>query len=810
MNKMKLSLSLTTSSLVFGLLIILFSSLPGMSRQIENGGDSGLSLAVFDVDATPPVGSLLAYDPMEKKDDLGLRARGIVIIGSGLPIVLCAVDWIGIANESQDAFKSRLAKAASTLPSRVAVHTVHQHDAPISDWGAEKLLLDAGLDPKAFDSSFDRVLLDRLDKAIQKTMQSPQPLTHIGTGKATVEKVASNRRIKGPDGKIRYSRTSSTKDPKIRDYPEGLIDPEVSLISFWNEEEPLAVLSYYAVHPQSYYLTKIANPDFPGIARYLRQLAVPEALHVHFNGAGANVTAGKYNDGAKINRKILAERLAAGMEQAWRNTVKSKINPSAVYWNQESVRLPANEKIPEIGREMHQQNARWLTNNMQKLAWYQRKQQGKKIAISCLSIGDARILHLPGELFVEYQLAAKAERPDLFVAMAAYGDYGPFYIGTAAAYEEDGYEINVSPVTSEAEPILMKAIKNLLHNPGQVNDQKSPYILQNEKNVPIKTLAEWKGKKRTWKNNMAAIMGTLPSRENLAVPSLTYLDTVKENGFNRYRIRFDSDDTNEVTAYLYVPEKSSSRPAMLVLHSTGDLGKKIVDGQGPLENRGIARELAERGYVVIAPDYPSFGEQMDHDFSKDGFPSGTLLGVWNHMRCVDVLSQMKEVDPDRIGVIGHSLGGHNALFTAVHDERIQAVVSSCGWTPFDYYDIGEAGTERYGGRLGPWAQDRYMPAIKKLLPDAQLPFDFTDIIASIAPRPVFTNAPVQDSNFAVEGVKAAIAEIHPVYSWLGFPAHLIVRYPDTGHDFPPAIRKEAYAFLDEFFGFEPENRNLFE
>ncbi|WP_241684909.1 alpha/beta hydrolase family protein [Cyclobacterium xiamenense] len=795
--------------LITGLFCLAFT-LPGNCRQSGTPPTEGLSLAVFDVDATPPVGSLLAYDPMEKSDDLGLRARGIVLMGSGLPIVLCAVDWIGIGNESQDAFKARLARAASTLPSRVAVHTVHQHDAPISDWGAENLLVSAGLDANAFDSSFDRVLLDRLDDAIEKGLKTAQPLTHIGTGKATVERVASNRRIKGPDGKIQYSRTSSTKDPKIRDFPEGLIDPEVSLVSFWNEEQPLAVLSYYAVHPQSYYLTRIANPDFPGIARYLRQLAVPEALHVHFNGAGANVTAGKYNDGAKINRKLLAERLAAGMEQAWKTTVKTAIEPTSVHWAHEDVLLPANENVPKIAREMYQQNARWLTNNMQKLAWYHRQQRGKKISVSRLSLGNARILHLPGELFVEYQLAAKAERPDRFVALAAYGDYGPFYIGTAAAYAEDGYEINVSPVTAAAEPILMKAIRKLLQDPPADYGQNNPYVLQNETARPITTLDEWEEKKRSWENNRAAIMGTLPSRKGLGIPTLTYLDTLKDETFNRYQVSFPSDDRNQVTAYLYVPHESSRRPAMLALHSTGELGKKIVDGQGPLANRAVARELAERGYVVMAPDYPSFGEQTDHDFSTDGFPSGTLLGVWNHLRCVDVLSQMPEVDPDRIGVIGHSLGGHNALFAAAHDERIQAVVSSCGWTPFAYYDIGEAGTERYGGKLGPWAQERYMPAIKKLLPDANLPFDFTDIIASIAPRPVFTNAPLRDSNFDVEGVKSGMKAVQPVYSWLGFPERLMVRYPDAEHDFPPGVRKEAYAFLDDYFGFVPTRRLAFE
>ena len=793
------------------LYLTLFLILLGLGPIASYGQEKGLTLALFDVDATPPIGSLLAYDPLEKKDDLGLRAKGVVISGSGLPIVICAIDWIGIANESQDAFKESLAEAASTIPSRVAVHTLHQHDAPISDWGAEKILKEAGLDPKAYESSFDRLLINNLKDAIRIALKDAKPITHVGTGKGIVEKVASNRRILGDDGHVAYTRTSSTKDKKIRDFPEGLIDPEVSLVSFWNEEEPLAVFSYYAVHPQSYYLTKIANPDFPGIARYMRQLSVPDAMHVHFNGAGANVTAGKYNDGAKINRKILAERLAKGMEQAWDNTVKTKITKEDVYWQQEPILLTPKETLPEIAQEMRTQNARWLTNNVQKLAWYNRQALGKKIDISCLTLGDVRILHLPGELFIEYQLAAKAERKDLFVTMAAYGDYGPFYIGPSSAYTEGGYEVGTSPVTAEAEPIIMGAIKKMLHREIPDNTTESPFVLQSESQQPLRTLAEWEEKKKSWKNNMASIMGTLPFRDNLKRPEINYLDSTVESTYTKHHISFDSNERNQVTAFLYIPHKIKVKaPAMLVLHSTGDLGKKIVDGQGPLENRALASELAERGYVVIAPDYPSFGEQKDHDFSKDGFDSGTLLAVWNHMRCVDALTYMDEVDSERIGVIGHSLGGHNALFVAAHDSRLKAVVTSCGWTPFDYYDIGEAGIKNYGGRLGPWAQDRYMPVIKKLLPEATLPFDFTHIIASIAPRPVFTNAPLQDSNFSVEGVKSGIEAIQPVYNWLGYPDNLQVRYPNASHDFPENTRKEAYSFLDDVFGFTPLKKLAFE
>ena len=101
---------------------------------------------------------------------------------------------------------------------------------------------------------------------------------------------------------------------------EGLIDPMVSLVSFWNGGKPVAVLSYYATHPQSYYRTGVANTDFPGLARFIRQLAVPEALHIHFNGAGGDIGAGKYNDGSHENRLKLAERLADGMKRAWKVT----------------------------------------------------------------------------------------------------------------------------------------------------------------------------------------------------------------------------------------------------------------------------------------------------------------------------------------------------------------------------------------------------------------------------------------------------------------------------------------------------------
>ncbi|MGZ8901334.1 MAG: hypothetical protein ACXW3Z_14685, partial [Limisphaerales bacterium] len=426
-----------------------------------------LRVAQFDIDATPPIGSHLAYDPVTNKWDLGLRARGLVLLGRDAPMVLCAVDWIGIANEGYDTFRAALAEAAGTTPERVAVHALHQHDAPDCDFSAEKILKDAGMNARQFEGSFQRQALADLATAVRKSLAQTQPITHLGLSEAPVEKVASNRRIFGPEGKVRAVRYTACPDIALRDEPEGTIDPIVSVVSFWNEETPVAVLSYYATHPQSYYRTGIANPDFPGLARFHRQLNTPSALHIHFNGAGGNIGAGKYNDGSQTNRLTLAERMSDGMRRAWEKTKREAINVSAVGWSVERVAMPPSKhlSLEALEAEVKHRDANLtLQGRASRLAWLRRSLAGHKLDITCLKVGRARILHMPGELFVEYQLAAKALRPDLFVAMAAYGDYGPWYIGTAAAYEEGGYETEPrsSNVGPDAEPILMDAMRKLL------------------------------------------------------------------------------------------------------------------------------------------------------------------------------------------------------------------------------------------------------------------------------------------------------------------------------------------------------------
>jgi len=428
---------------------------------------ASLKIATFDVDATPPVGSMMAYDKVLRQDDLPLRCRGVALVGAGQPIVLCALDWIGVANGWQDAFKQALADAAGTTPERVVVHCLHQHDAPDCDFTAERVLKEANADLGKFDGTFARQVIERAATALRTAIQSAQPVTHVGWGEAEVKEVASNRRVMGSDGKVKAVRYTATKDAALRAEPIGTIDPMVSLISFWNGDKPLAVLSYYACHPQSYYRTGIPNPDFPGIARFMRGQAVPEALHVHFNGAGGNIGAGKFNDGAKENRVALATRLADGMKRAWNAMVKAPITADKVGWQIAPVTLPVATYLDEAKLEADlKRGGPGSFAAAENIAWVQRCKSGHKIDLACLSLDDIRVLHMPGELFVEYQLAAKKMRPDLHVAMAAYGDYGTHYIGTEVAYSEGGYETEPrsSNVAPSVEKVLMEGMRKLLES----------------------------------------------------------------------------------------------------------------------------------------------------------------------------------------------------------------------------------------------------------------------------------------------------------------------------------------------------------
>ncbi len=431
-----------------------------------------LRLATFQADVTPPIGSVLCLGfvlPAKEIID-PLTARGIILLGAGEPIVLCAVDWVVINNGAHDVFCRELGEAVGTSPDRVTVHTVHQHDTPGVDFSAEAILAQHELSGAMFDPEVCHRAISRTAAAAKEALGKAVVVTHLGYGKGRVEKVASNRRILDEDGKCVLWRGSSCGNEAARAAPEGLIDPDVRLLSFWAGDRPLASMTYYASHPQSYYGRGGVSHDFVGMARADREKAVPEALHVHFDGAGGNIAAGKYNDGSPENRPMLATRLAKGMAEAWRAQQKVPIGTDDVAWTVRSVKLPLRETLKEdaIVKKLTDESLETKKRVLAavELAWLRRMESGDKIPLSCLRLGPVSVLHMPGELCVEYQLAAQRMCPNQFVLLAAYGDAGMGYICTEIAYNQGGYETGyVSRVAPNVESILMDNMRQLLETP---------------------------------------------------------------------------------------------------------------------------------------------------------------------------------------------------------------------------------------------------------------------------------------------------------------------------------------------------------
>jgi dienelactone hydrolase len=362
------------------------------------------------------------------------------------------------------------------------------------------------------------------------------------------------------------------------------------------------------------------------------------------------------------------------------------------------------------------------------------------------------------------------------------------------------------------------------------NPRRPLEIIDNSVVRDAKSPAEHAQRREEIKWSMEHIMGPCG---NSRVPLDVQIESREETPeYTRIKLTYAAEPGDRVPAFLLVPKKVSLEsnsirgelanraqagtdnrgfrrklPAMLCLHPTNPDGKAqtagLVGGDRP--SRHYGHQLAQRGFVCLIPDYPSFGDYKSYDFHKlmpGGFParagyrgellyeSGSMKAIWNNIRAVDLLETLGYVDLDNIGAIGHSLGGHNALFTAVFEPRLKCVVTSCGFTAFHDY---------YKGDLKGWTSDRYMPRIRDVYennPD-KMPFDFHEVLAAIAPRPIYVNAPLHDANFDVEGVKKCIAAAQPVFELLGAKDALTVEYPDAAHDFPDDVRERVYQWLEK-------------
>ncbi|MBL9201770.1 MAG: hypothetical protein JNL39_14765 [Opitutaceae bacterium] len=430
-------------------------------------GAGNLHLATFRFEVTPPPGHSLCggwIKPAEAVDD-PLEAIGLVLLGAGPPIVICAVDWTGILNESHLEWRTALAAAAGTTPDWVAVHCVHQHDAPLVCAESARLVELHGDLPRVFERDFHRRCLDDAQAAIAAALPRARPVTHVAHGSAGVEAVASNRRLaRDTAGRITRMRGSSCRDPALIALPEGPIDPLLRTVAFYDRDEKIAACHYYATHPMSHYGAGRVSSDFCGLARKRRQREEPGCTQLYFTGCAGNIAAGKYNDGSAASRLRLTERIHRAMMAA--SAALRPVRIARVAWRTAELHVAPNPALgPGALRELMTKRADALAPRMRpafKLALMERCARRVPFVLGALHVDDLAVLHLPAEPFVEFQVHAQARRPGKFVATAAYGDGGPWYVPVREEFAAGGYEVEFAFCAPETDAQLRGAIDRLL------------------------------------------------------------------------------------------------------------------------------------------------------------------------------------------------------------------------------------------------------------------------------------------------------------------------------------------------------------
>jgi hypothetical protein len=314
--------------------------------------------------------------------------------------------------------------------------------------------------------------------------------------------------------------------------------------------------------------------------------------------------------------------------------------------------------------------------------------------------------------------------------------------------------------------------------------------------MPVRTVNDWLRRRAEIVAGMQQVMGPLPGPEKRCPLDIQTHEEAERGSHLLRRISYAPEPGGRVPAYLLIPKRlltsQAKASAILCLHPTDHkIGHKVVVGLGGMPNRQYAEELAERGYVTLAPSYPLLADYQP-ELKALGYQSGTMKAVWDNIRGLDVLESLPFVRKGAFATIGHSLGGHNSVYTSIFDKRLSVVVSSCGIDSYlDYKD----------GDIRGWTSERYMPGLLEYRNRlSEIPFDFHEMIGALAPRVCFISAPLKDDNFKWKSVDEIVEAARPVYKLYGKPENLIAKHPDCAHDFPDDMRQVAYSLFERHLG----------
>jgi dienelactone hydrolase len=283
---------------------------------------------------------------------------------------------------------------------------------------------------------------------------------------------------------------------------------------------------------------------------------------------------------------------------------------------------------------------------------------------------------------------------------------------------------------------------------------------------------------------------------------LTVHETQELAGFRRLRVSYNVEADERAHAFIGIPLGLSWKaPAVVTLHGTHKHGARIAAGllDTPDDHSNAFFEyLCPRGFVCIAPEHFVSGERVPPEGPYDTarfykkHPNWNAVGkfTYEHSIAIDVLETMKEVDPQRIGAMGHSLGGHGTYFLAAYDERIKAAACNCGGAFFRHYH-----------NVDVWARDHWYVYFKQMRPGllkGELPpIDIHEIIATIAPRAFLDLSGFNDGNPLTQRQRALmLLKLADVYELVGSPENFSFYIHGRKHSVAHESRALIAAFLE--------------
>lgn len=346
--------------------------------------------------------------------------------------------------------------------------------------------------------------------------------------------------------------------------------------------------------------------------------------------------------------------------------------------------------------------------------------------------------------------------------------------------------------------IIPFLFQTIVYGSGASETSKEDYSTKKIKlpNLSYETLDEWNANREKIRAKIDELLGEKPK---FKVDLCSKIISRKDMGtYIRSKISYDVDKNEVVTAYLLVP-KNLKKPtaAVLALHQTIKVGKDEVVGITNNKEMSYGIDLVEQGFVVLVPDALSAGERIFEGYSEyeskpfyDKYPNWSMVGkaIWDNQIAVDYLMTLDFVDKNNIMVMGHSEGAIDSIFLAAFDERVSAVAISCGLSSIN----GDPNPYR-------WSRDSWFVAIPKLreyLDRGEIPFDFHEIIALIAPRPILSLSASEDVfSPHYEGVVEIGREASKIYGLYNKKNNLSIYVFNGYHSIPETNKILIYNWL---------------